>query len=151
MVPRTLLIATTPLTVLVGTAVARSDGGRWRLAIVEDFADAPAWTALLADWRGNPFEAIERLPGRATEAQAERRITARGIARRLARERSKRALRREAFARLATTAGRRPSTRSHWRSAAARSGPASTSTTACSAMLAMSMRGHWRARCSTRR
>lgn len=101
MAPRTLLIATTPLTVLVGTAVARSDGGRWRLAIVEDFADAPAWTALLAGWRGNPFEAIERLPGRATEAQADMAITSHGIARRLARERSKRALRHETFARLA--------------------------------------------------
>jgi hypothetical protein len=96
-----LLIATTPLTVLVGAAVARTEGGRWRLAIIEDFADAAAWEALLADWRGNPFEAIERLPGRATEARAAAGITARGIARRVATERSKRRLRQQAFARLA--------------------------------------------------
>jgi hypothetical protein len=98
---RTLLIATTPLTVLVGAALARAEGGRWRLAIIEDFADAAGWAALLADWRGNPFEAIERLPGRATEARAAAAVGARGIAGRLARERSKRALRRAAFARLA--------------------------------------------------
>ena len=48
---RTLLIATTPLTILAGAGVARASGGRWRLVVIEDFPDAARWLAVLEGWR----------------------------------------------------------------------------------------------------
>jgi hypothetical protein len=96
---RTLLIATTPLTILAGAGVARASGGRWRLVVIEDFPDAARWLALLEGWRDLPFESVERLPGRATEALA--LAGQRGLTRRLLRERIKRTQRRVVFARLA--------------------------------------------------
>lgn len=101
MAERTLLIATTPLTALVGAALARADGGGWRLVIIEDFDEAASWADLLRDWRDTPFAAIECLPGRATEARAVAVAGDRGFGGRLRREWTKRAQRREAFERLA--------------------------------------------------
>lgn len=101
MAERTLLIATTPLTALVGAALARADGGGWRLVIIEDFDEAPAWAGMLRAWRGTPFAAVACLPGRASEARALVAAGGRGLGGRWRRERLKRAQRREVFARLA--------------------------------------------------
>ena len=101
MAERTLLIATTPLTALVGAALARAQGGGWRLVLIEDFDEADAWVALLRDWRGSPFATVECLPGRATEARALAAAGGRGLGGRWRREQVKRAQRRAVFARLA--------------------------------------------------
>lgn len=96
----TLLIATTPLTALVGAALARGSGGGWHLLLVEDFGDAEAWARLLRDWRDTPFAGVECLPGRASEARALAALGRRGLAQRFLRERIKREQRRAVFARL---------------------------------------------------
>jgi hypothetical protein len=97
----TLLIATTPLTALVGAALARADGGGWQLVLVEDFGEAAAWADLLRGWRDTPFARVECLPGRASEARALAALGRRGLAQRFLRERIKREQRRAVFARLA--------------------------------------------------
>ena len=97
-----LLIATTPLTVLVGAALARHDDGPWRLVLIEDFDGVETWAGLLADWRDSPFAAVDCLPGRATEARLIRAADGPGgLAAPWRRQRIKHAQRHAAIARLA--------------------------------------------------
>jgi hypothetical protein len=94
-----LYLASTPLTALLAAAVARAQQAPARLVLVEDYADAARWARLLGRWRDTPFQQIDLVAGRATEARAATGDTA--SAGRLARERRKRMLRLEALARLA--------------------------------------------------
>lgn len=96
----TLLIATTPLTVLAGAALALAQGGTWHLLLIEDFPHATNWRELLARWRDCPFSTVEILPGRATEARAAAAVEGSGVGRRWARHAIKREQRRATFARL---------------------------------------------------
>jgi hypothetical protein len=96
----TLLIATTPLTVLAGAAVALAQGGKWHLVLIEDFPHASDWLRLLAHWRDCPFSEVETLPGRATEARAATAVAGSGLVRRWARQSIKRDQRRVTFTRL---------------------------------------------------
>ncbi|HET9484035.1 MAG TPA: hypothetical protein VFO79_08765, partial [Xanthomonadales bacterium] len=95
-----LYLATTPLTALIAAGLAREQSPGSGLVLIEDYDDAPRWRALLAGWRDSPFSRVELVPGRATEARACASAAGRGLSRRLARERSKRALREQAFERL---------------------------------------------------
>jgi hypothetical protein len=96
-----LFIASTPLVALVAAALARARGLTGALVLVEDFPDAARWTRLLGGWSGNPFDQIVLVPGRATETRATAGLAVSGPLARLARERAKRGLRRDAFATLA--------------------------------------------------
>lgn len=95
-----LYLATTPLTALIAAGLAREESPGSGLVLIEDYDDAPRWRALLAGWRDSPFSRVELVPGRATEARVCASAAGRGLSRRLARERSKRALRGQAFERL---------------------------------------------------
>ena len=96
---RNLFMANTPLVVLEAAVVARRQGGRAQLVLLEDFDLADRLVRLLKRWRDNPFEAVLRLPGRHEEHRrgpgAQRGIAA--LARRVA---VKRAIRRETLAML---------------------------------------------------
>ena len=59
-----LYIASTPLIALSCAAAALRNGGRAALVVIEDFDLAPRLQSLLESWRDNPFERIERFPGR---------------------------------------------------------------------------------------
>ena len=95
-----LYIATTPLTALIAAGLARAEGPGAALVLIEDYDDAARWKRLFAGWRDTPFARFELVAGRATAARAEAAIAQRGLERRIARERAKRALREQAFARL---------------------------------------------------
>ena len=95
-----LYLASTPLTALLAAGVARAEGGAGALVLIEDYDDAPRWRALIERWRDSPFARVELVPGRATESRTMAQAPAGRLARRLARERVKRALREETFARL---------------------------------------------------
>lgn len=95
-----LYLASTPLTALIAAGLARAESPGSGLVLIEDYDDAPRWRSLFAAWRDTPFARVELVPGRASEARAERAAGLSGIERRLARERVKRALRAESFARL---------------------------------------------------
>jgi hypothetical protein len=64
-----LYFASTPLVALLSCAVARAQGERARLVLIEDFDLAGRLAALLQRWPDCPFEEIRRLPGRYTEHQ----------------------------------------------------------------------------------
>jgi hypothetical protein len=65
---RNLFIASSPLSLLESAALARQQGTRSQLVLLEDFALAQRLERLCRRWRDNPFEAILRLPGRFEEA-----------------------------------------------------------------------------------
>lgn len=79
-------------------AAALALGGRSRLLLMEDFDLAERLQGLLQRWRDNPFESIERLPGRHTEHLFGAPDRARGIGAWLHRNRVKRGLRRQTLA-----------------------------------------------------
>lgn len=87
-----LYLASTPLVALLAAAHARAQRVPAWLVLIEDYADAARWGRLLQGWRDNPFQRIERVAGRASEARA-------GTP--LARLRARHALRRQALATLA--------------------------------------------------
>jgi hypothetical protein len=99
MAERNLFLANTPLSVLVAAAVARHQGTRSQLVLLEGFDLAPRFAALLRRWRDNPFEAIVRLPGRHEEHRRGpgAQSGAAAVVRRIA---SRRAVRRDALAAL---------------------------------------------------
>jgi hypothetical protein len=98
---RALYLASTPMIALLAAAVARQRPGPHRLVLIEDFAQADRFAALLQRWRDCPFDAIERLPGRYTEHQRGSGDHPRGLAQAWHRARVKRELRRGTLARLA--------------------------------------------------
>lgn len=102
---RALFIATTPLTILVAAGVATRTPGTNYLLIVADFRAAEAWKALLIGWRGNPFEQIRVLPGRATLDAEIARLPAGRTKRRWKIEKIKYQLRQEVFHALAVIDG----------------------------------------------
>ncbi|HET6604016.1 MAG TPA: hypothetical protein VFG21_07360 [Xanthomonadaceae bacterium] len=96
---RALYIASTPLIALeaAGAALAQPGTRAW-LLLLRDFDRAAEFATLLRGWRDLPFERIEVLPGRMTEAQEGAGDHPRGIAAALHRARVKRALRAQTLA-----------------------------------------------------
>lgn len=95
---RRLFAASTPMIALSCAAAALAHGGRARLLLIEDFDRADRLQELLQSWRNNPFEAIERLPGRHTEHLQGAPDRARGVQAFVRRTRVKRGLRRQTLA-----------------------------------------------------
>jgi len=95
-----LYLASTPLTALLAAGIARAESPGSGLVLIEDYDDAARWKALLSNWRDTPFARVELVPGRASEARAARASDLRGLKQRFERERVKRSLRAQAFARV---------------------------------------------------
>lgn len=96
--PRRLFVASTPMIALACAAIAAARPGRARLLLIEDFDLAARLEALLRRWRDNPFEDIQRLPGRHTEHCLGAGHEHRGVSGLLRRVRVKRALRQRTLA-----------------------------------------------------
>jgi hypothetical protein len=96
--PARLFIASTPMIALSCAAAALANPGRCQLVLIEDFDLAGRLQDLLRGWRDNPFEVIERLPGRYTEYLLGADNARRGISGLLHRVHVKRSLRAQTLA-----------------------------------------------------
>lgn len=98
----TLFFASTPLIALQAAAHALQRPGPHRLVLIEDFDRADRLQHLLETWPDCPFERIERLPGRVTEAERGGGDRPRTLAAAWRRVRVKRQLRRQTLASIAS-------------------------------------------------